>query len=146
MLVVGAWLTCEDGENRPIIRIGIEADGGRIIEFEWLVDTGADRSVIDAGTLKKLNLPQQSPPSGFDLRGVGGSSPFVVITTVLHLQQSNGSIAKVRGQFGAFTDPCAIDLPILGRDVLSHFDVIVSRRRNQVLLLAPNHNYVVTST
>ena len=27
--------------------------------------------------------------------------------------------------------------------VLNHFDVILSRRRNEVLLLAPNHQYRV---
>jgi hypothetical protein len=31
---------------------------------------------------------------------------------------------------------------ILGRDILDHFDVIVSRRRDQVLLVAGNHHYV----
>ena len=35
------------------------------------------------------------------------------------------------------------DLSILGRDVLNHFDLILSRRRNEVLLLAPNHHYRV---
>ena len=43
----------------------------------------------------------------------------------------------------AFTDPAAADLSILGRDVLDHFDVIVSRRRNEVLLLATNHRYQI---
>jgi hypothetical protein len=33
---------------------------------------------------------------------------------------------------------------ILGRDVLDNFDVIVSRRRDEVLLLAPNHRYEVS--
>jgi hypothetical protein len=28
--------------------------------------------------------------------------------------------------------------------VLDHFDVILSRRRNEVLLLAPNHDYQVS--
>lgn len=40
----------------------------------------------------------------------------------------------------------AIDLSILGRDVLNNFDVIISRPRNEVLLLAPRHTYqVITS-
>ena len=39
--------------------------------------------------------------------------------------------------------PTATDLSILGRDVLNHFDVILSRRNNEVLLLAPNHRYRV---
>ena len=42
-----------------------------------------------------------------------------------------------------FTDSTATDRSILGRDVLNHFDVILSRRQNEVLLLAPNHSYRV---
>ena len=129
-----------------MIRIGVEAADGKIVEAEFLVDTGADRSVFDTPTLRQLHLPHQSPPAGLDFQGIGGSSPFVVVSTVLHLQQDDGGTAKVRGQFGAFTDPRACDYPILGRDVLNHFDVIVSRRRNEVLLLAPKHNYTVTSS
>jgi hypothetical protein len=34
-------------------------------------------------------------------------------------------------------------MSILGRDVLDHFDLIESRRRNEVLLLAQNHQYRV---
>ena len=146
MVVVGTWLACEDGEQRPMIRIEVESASGTLIQADFLVDLGADRSVFDAATLNQLQLRHQPPPPGFELQGVGGSSPFVVISTVLHLLQDDGGIAKVRGQFGAFTDASAIDFPILGRDVLNHFDVIVSRRRNQVLLLAGNHNYVITTS
>ena len=146
MVFVGEWLTCDDGEIRPIIRIGVEAADQQLARARFLVDLGADRSVLDAALLKELNLPRQPPPPGLRLEGIGGASPFVVVTTVLHLLSDDGIPAKVKGEFGAFTDPSATDLSILGRDVLNHFDVIVSRRRNQVLLLAPNHNYVITSS
>ncbi len=38
-------------------------------------------------------------------------------------------------------DDAAADMSILGRDVLDHFDLLLSRRRNEVLLLATNHRY-----
>jgi hypothetical protein len=41
------------------------------------------------------------------------------------------------------TDLTATDLSILGRDVLTLFDVILNRRRGEVLLLAANHRYRV---
>jgi hypothetical protein len=44
----------------------------------------------------------------------------------------------------AFTESTATDLSILGRDVLDNFDVITSRRRNAVLLLAGNHRFQIT--
>ncbi len=67
----------------------------------------------------------------------------MLVDTVLELGSQDGAPARVRGRFAAFTDSTATDLSILGRDVLNHFDVILSRRNNEVLLLAPNHQYRV---
>jgi hypothetical protein len=52
----------------------------------------------------------------------------------------------MRGEFAGFTDPTATDLSILGRDVLDHFDVLISRRRNEIWLLAPRHGYRIESS
>lgn len=65
--------------------------------------------------------------------------------TVLELSRNDGGVARVQGQFAAFTDPATSDLSILGRDTLNHFDVIVSKPRDEVLLLAGNHRYLVQS-
>ena len=67
----------------------------------------------------------------------------MLINTLLQFTCTDGTAARVRGELAAFTDPAATDLSILGRDVLSNFDVILSRRRKEVLLLAPNHQYQV---
>jgi hypothetical protein len=55
----------------------------------------------------------------------------------------DGRLARVRGELASFTDSTATDLSILGRDVLDNFDMIISRRRNEVWLLAPRHQYRV---
>ena len=80
---------------------------------------------------------------GSVLLGIGGVGASVLVKTVLVLTQDNGGKVHMPGEFAAFTDPAATDLSILGRDVLNHFDVIQSRRRNEVLLLAHNHQYRV---
>jgi hypothetical protein len=67
-----------------------------------------------------------------------------LVTTALEFTRDDGSAVRVRGDFAAFTDATATDLSILGRDVLDNFDVITSRRRNAVLLLAGGHQYHVT--
>lgn len=141
MVLEGEWLTCDDGEFRPVIRIGVEAADAQLVRAGFLVDLGADRSVFSATLLQHLKLPLQTAPAGLKFEGIGGASPFVVVSTSLHLLRTDGGVAKVKGEFGAFTDPSATDLSILGRDVLNHFDVIVSRRRNQVLLVGPGHAY-----
>src|ERR1700682_5737444 len=141
MLIAGEWLTCSDGVVRPAIKVDVQAGDGQLVGVRFLIDSAADRSVLSSGLLDHLQLPTQAPPSGLTFQGIGGVSPFVVVTTVLEFTRDEGGTARVRGQFAAFTDPRATDLSILGRDVLDHFDVILSRRRNEVLLLAGGHQY-----
>jgi hypothetical protein len=107
----------------------------------FLIDTGADRTVFSAGFAGALHLPAQPAPSGLGLQGVGGGSPHVVVNTAVQFSRDDGGSVRMQGNFAAFTDPAATDMSILGRDILDHFDLIVSRRRNEVLLLAGNHQY-----
>ncbi|MGL4552061.1 MAG: hypothetical protein ACRC33_12850 [Gemmataceae bacterium] len=53
---------------------------------------------------------------------------------------------QVTAEFAAFAQPNALETSILGRDVLNNFDVIVSRPRGEVLLLAPRHGYRVVES
>jgi hypothetical protein len=143
MVIVGEWLVCDDGITRPIVRIKVPRADGSLLEERFLVDTAADRTVLSAGLLKKLQLLGKHAPPGVALEGIGGASPHVVVTTVLEFRRQDGGAAHVRGEFAAFTDPFATDMSILGRDVLNNFDVIISRCHNAVLLLAGNHQYQV---
>jgi hypothetical protein len=74
---------------------------------------------------------------------VGGAQGAVMVRTTLSLYAEDGSPARIQGEFAGFTDPAAADMSILGRDVLDHFDLIISRRRQEVVLLATNHRYQV---
>src|SRR2546427_5043260 len=42
---------------------------------------------------------------------------------------------------GIYALLAATDLSVLGRDVLDHFDLIISRRQNESFLLTPRHQY-----
>jgi hypothetical protein len=128
MLIAGEWRVCDDGAFH--------------VEF-FLVDGCADRTVLSADSLSKLGFQGTSAPTGLALQGIGGASAYVLVKSVLEFTRDDGGPAHVRGEFAAFTDPAATDLSILGRDVLNNFDVILSYRRNEVLLLAPNHEYRV---
>lgn len=94
--------------------------------------------------LHALGLPVEAPAPNTALAGIGGVTKFVVVRTALELLRDDGGTATIRGEFSAFTDPVAIDLSILGRDVLDNFDLILSRRRDEVVLLAPPHTYHVS--
>jgi hypothetical protein len=143
MQIIGEWFLCDDGMPRPIVRAQVFGTGKIIVNEHFLVDTGADRTVFSAALTGQLQLSVKQSPDELTLVGIGGGSGYVLLSTQLEFTRDDGGPARVQGEFAAFTDPVATDLSILGRDVLNHFDVIVSRRRNAVLLLSPNHQYQV---
>jgi hypothetical protein len=146
MLIVGKWLLCPDGITRPVVRVNVQAADGSMVAETFLVDSGADRTVLSAGLANQLALPPVAPPAGLNLAGIGGAQAIVVIATMLEFTRADaGPAVRVHGTFAAFTDPAATDTSIVGREVLDNFDVILSRRRNEVAFLAPNHSYRIES-
>jgi hypothetical protein len=146
MRIVGSWLLCEDGVTRPTVRAQVLAADGTLVSEDFLVDLAADRSVFSAVLQTRLGLPTDPSPAGEALVGISGASTYVLVTSLVEFTRDDGGTARVRGQFAVFTDRQATDVSILGRDVLDLFDVICSRRRNEVLLLAGSHQYHVTSS
>jgi hypothetical protein len=144
MRIVGEWLLCDDGFTRPVVHALALGGDGQSHTDRFLIDSGADRSAFSAAFLQRLRLPADPSRPGFGLAGISGRVGFVLVTAVIELKRDDGGPARVRGQYAAFTDPQASDLSVLGRDVLDNFDVILSQRRDEVLLLAPNHSYVVS--
>jgi len=143
MLIAGEWQLCDDGVTRPMVRANVFGADGRPYAEDFLIDSGADRTVFNAALLARLKLPARSELPRAILRGIGGESEFVLVTTVMEFIRDDGGPVRVRGEFASFTDPTATDLSILGRDVLGNFDLIISRRHSEVLLLAPRHQYRV---
>lgn len=141
MRLAGEWLRCNDGITRPFVRATVRTAGAASADDLFLIDTGADRTVLSARVLAELGGPSVGRPAGFDLEGISGATPFVVVEVVLEFTRDNGVPVRVRGEYAAFTDPTATEQSILGRDVLNNFDLIVSRRRDDILLLAPPHTY-----
>jgi hypothetical protein len=143
MLVRGEWQLRDDGAVRPIIRARVLGSAGQLTSENFLIDSGADRTVLSAVLLSRLRLPVQSASPGFILSGIGGTSEFVLVSTAIELMRDDGRSVRIRGEFAGFTDPRATDISILGRDVLDNFDLIIGRHRNIILLLAPRHRYHV---
>jgi hypothetical protein len=143
MRIVGEWLVCDDAMTRPAIRALVQAVDGSLQRGLFLIDSCADRTVLGSGLSDTLGFPNTPAPEGMILKGISGVCEFVVVKPVIELSCDDGGRANMRGEFAAFTDPSATDLSILGRDILDHFDVILSRRRDEVLLLALDHQYRV---
>lgn len=146
MEIAGEWLPCPDGAVRPFVRIGVVANDGTSYFDYFLIDTGADATVFSRGFFARLRLPTKPAPAGVTVVGIGGASNIVLAEATLEFLSTDGIVARVRGEFACFTDPAAADYSVLGREVLDHFDLIVSRPRNQIRLLAQNHYYQIMTS
>jgi hypothetical protein len=135
------WLLCDDGVVRPVIRGEVlSADGSRVQAF-FLVDTAADRTDFSQDVLAALQLPAGLPTES--LSGVGGTTPSVIIQTQVEFPREHGSPVVFRGPFAAFTDPEALDMSVLGRDIMNLFALIADRPQDVVCLLSQRHYYSI---
>jgi Aspartyl protease len=83
MVIVGEWRICDDGVARPAVQAQVgSASGIKLAEY-FLVDTGADRSVLSGDFLNRLGLPSSAPPDDLVFQGIGGSGEFVLVNTVV---------------------------------------------------------------
>ena len=137
MRIDGYWLVEASGAVVPVLAADIEDAGGRLAEIVILVDTGAERTVLDYRTL--INLGHESAPTGDYLQGIGGSAPAVSVDVPIRLRRANGTHTLIHGSYLASTDPGGMGRPILGRDVLDNFALIIDRSQDVVTLLhGPN--------
>lgn len=112
---------------------------GRSLEVRFLVDTGADRTVLGAVHAERLRthfgldlttLHQDQPSVG-----VGGQVSTRMIEALIALD--NPSLPVTLPILDAL--PARVAIPsLLGRDILAHFALFLEERTGQVLLLEPD--------
>ena len=141
MRIDGEWLLCDDGILRPVIRGEILASDGTWQRAEFLVDTGADRTVFSAPVLASLRLEPVLTLAR--LGGVGGVVSSVVVETQVRLTREESGKVVLRGQYAAVTELQALDMSILGRDIAGMFAVVIDRPGNVVCLLGQRHYYTI---
>src|SRR5262245_15777745 len=117
MRIDGQWLLCDDGVLRPVISGEILANDGSWEQSEFLVDTGADRTVFSAVTLANLGLQPLTTQAG--ISGVGGMADSVIVETQIRLMHEDAGNVVFRGQYAAVTELEALDISVLGRDITS---------------------------
>jgi predicted aspartyl protease len=72
-------MNCADGVSRPLIRGKLQTGNGEWESVAFLVDTGADRTVLSAPVLVELGLPQVAAPE--QLGGLGEMTEMVTVET-----------------------------------------------------------------
>lgn len=144
MRIDGEWLLCDDGVVRPVIHGALLTGHGTWRPVPFLVDTGADRTVLSASVLAALALPSRRTPE--PLGGVGGMVTSVVVTTRIRFRrEADLESVILRGDYAAFVEPEALDICVLGRDITRLFALIVDQPGQVVCLLGQRHQYTITS-
>jgi predicted aspartyl protease len=141
MRIDGEWLLFDDGVVRPAIRGEVLTSSGLWEAAEFLVDTGADRTVLSAPTLAALRLP--SVVTQDRIGGLGGVADSVVVETQIRFYRETGGTVVFRSQYAAVTSKEALDVSVLGRDITGLFAAIVDQPGNVVCLLSQRHRYTI---
>jgi Retroviral aspartyl protease len=141
MIIQGEWALCEDGFIRPLVRAYVFDAQENPIPVSFILDTGADRTLILAETYARLSLPPVG--SRDQLSGLGGIQPSVQIDARIGFRTDNDHWLIYRSQYRCLTTPAALDLPLLGRDLLDIFTVIVDRPGDRVCMLTEDHPYKI---
>jgi hypothetical protein len=141
MRIDDQWLWCDDGIMCPVMSGEILAGNGSWEKSEFLVDTGADRTVLSAATLAKLGLRPLPIQEG--ISGLGGMIDPVIVETQLRFTLEDAGKVVFRGQYAAVTELEALDISVLGRDIICLFAVIVDQFHDVVCLLGQRHRYTI---
>lgn len=140
MRLDGEWLHCVDGETRPVICGELLGGDGVWREIEFLVDTGADRTIFTARAVEDSGLPHLA---GNPIGGFGGIAQTVSFQGQFRIARDDGQYAVFRGQFAACIQEDALEMGVLGRDVLNMFALIADRRANMLTIIGQDHTYAI---
>jgi hypothetical protein len=141
MRINGSWRLCDDGIVRPVVWGEVRANDGSWVQAFFLTDCAADRTVFSENVWRSLGLAGVAATAR--LEGVGGSATSVVVETQIRMAQETGQTVLFKGHFAAFTDPAALDISVLGRDISNMFALIVDRPQDVVSLLGRGHQYKI---
>ena len=143
MRINGYWHDTESGVVLPVVDVELQAADGAWRQFQFLRDTGAELSVLRYEDLIELGVEVE--PTTDHLTGVGGDSGCVRVAGPIRLLRDDGQSVTIHGGVLALTDPIALDLSVLGRDILGHFAVIVDKPKRVVAILHGQHDYDIVT-
>jgi len=127
---------------RPVVEGEILAADGTAIVTMFLIDTGADRTIISKDILDQLGHRLLSP--SYHVEGLGGRVASVEVAIDIRLPRETGELISIHGHWSAVTDVGALDMSVLGPDISGLFALIVDRPNNVVCLVGQNHSYNIT--
>lgn len=141
MRIDGGWFETDERLPQPVVIGTLQATDGQWIPCPFLIDTGSDTTVFSAKVLRQLGRPVSLAPK--QLIGVGGAVETWQVWTTLAFLRIDGQPAVIEGAYSAFQSESALEMSVLGYDVLQLFAVIIDRPGNAVCLIVPPHRYVL---
>jgi predicted aspartyl protease len=142
MRVDGRWYRCPDSAIRPVFHVAVISADGTPVQRFFLVDTGADRTVFTRDLLDELGLPVIE--SLVPLEGVGGRFGTVDVVAEIRFRRDDGGEVVVRNRCAAMTDPGALDMSVLGRDIIELFALVFDRSAKTLCLVGQRHRYTIS--
>ena len=107
MVIEGEWYPCDDGVMRPVVRGEVVTRAGKRVLTLFLVDTGADRTVLDGDTFVvevTLRLREVSrgamPPEYIFISDDGGDFKFYIDTSQVDAEGESPVVALGPGAEG----------------------------------------------
>ncbi len=143
MRIDGEWYVCDDGITRPVVRAEVQAADGTWAHEEFLLDTGADRTVLSPALTAVLGLPPVT--TDHQLGGIAGVTNVVLVDAQVRLTHAAGKMI-VQVRCAGMTSPGIVDMSILGQEWRQLFAFIVDWRGKVVCLLHPPHGYRIVES
>src|SRR3954452_16776840 len=99
MVFRGLWATFSDGKRRPMIGAELQKADGTFKGDVFLIDSGADRTIITADLLSDLGCTAYQPTAHPGMIGLGGAANFQFFRSTLRLSAPNGDVFLFSAEF-----------------------------------------------
>ena len=128
------------GRRRPVINAPIAIPSQNLMtRVTFLVDTGADTTLLSPRDAFRLGLNLALLPFGPSSAGVGGVTRTVITGATITLGPVTYRLSlRVLAPEGREQQQALSRIPsLLGRDLLGHYALFLEERTNRLLLLDP---------
>ncbi len=139
--MIRGFLLGAPGRLRPFVTARVAIPSQQIVgDVDFLIDTGADATLLAPGDAIDLGLDVAALPQGPRSTGVGGIITTVSAPATITLDQHNFMIPlRILVPRSKRQQAALARIPSLfGRDLLAHFALFFEVRSATVLLLEPD--------
>jgi hypothetical protein len=102
MRINGRWLLCADGIERPVFDVQLLLPSGQVATTPFLLDTGADLTIVAYGVAQQLAAYTTLTPSSNPAIGVGGATPTQLLAVDFVLTATDNKRVLLQGPIPAF--------------------------------------------